>query len=136
MVQRRRSGQNTLGICLEMVSGVDAGAVSVSPSSGTEESWGQCPGGQLRFREQGESQPALGPEGQSGRRAGMNRRSQTGTQDNRHQLRPDGLGGGGGQELVCWPELPDRLGALTRGGDAGPAHVGGRGALTSVLGLS
>ena len=30
MVQRRRSGQATLGICLEMVSGVDAGAVSMS----------------------------------------------------------------------------------------------------------
>ena len=136
MVQRRRSGQDTLGICLEMVSGVDAGAVSMSPSSGTEESRGQCPGGQLRFREQGESQPALGPKGQSGRRAGEDPRSQTGTQDKRHQLRPDGLGGGGGQELVCWPELPDRLGALTRGGDAGPAHIDGRGALTSVLGLS
>ena len=71
-----------------------------------------------------------------GRRAGVDPRSQTGTQDKRHQLRPDGLGGGGGQELVCWPELPDRLGALTRGGDAGPAHIDGRGALTSVLGLS
>ena len=79
MGQRRLSVQDTLGICLETVSGVDAGAVSVSPSSRTEESRGQYPGGQRRFREQGESQPALGPKGRSGRRAGVDPRSQTGT---------------------------------------------------------
>ena len=73
MGQRRLSGQDTLGICLETVSGVDAGAVSVSPSSRTEESRGQYPGGQRRFREQGESQPALGPKGRSGRRGGWTR---------------------------------------------------------------
>ena len=61
------------------VSGVDAGAVSVSPSSRIEESRGQCPGGQWRFREQGESQPVLGPEGPSGRRAGTDPRRPAGT---------------------------------------------------------
>lgn len=79
MGQRRCSGQDMLGICLETVSGVDAGAVSVSPSSRTAESGGQCPGGQWHFREQGESQPVLGPEGRSGRRAGVDPRRPTGT---------------------------------------------------------
>lgn len=125
MVQKERSGQDTLGICLEMVSGVERWGSQACPRAPGQRAGGSVPRRAARSREQGESQPALGPPGAVRGRAGMNR-DQTGTQDNRHQLRPDGLGGGGGQELVCWPELPDRLGALTRGGDAGqPTLVGG-----------